>query len=60
MTPTRVGRLGEVFTDVLEDWSALQAWAWAGILDVGGWRYEVQLRAGANPDPVGRGEHHRL
>jgi hypothetical protein len=55
---TRVaGRLGAVFADVLEDWSVLQAWAWAGILDVGGMRYEVQLRAGANPGgPAGRGE----
>jgi hypothetical protein len=59
VTPA-VGRGGAVFADVLEDWSALQAWAWTGIWNVGGMRYEVQLRAGVNPGPAGRGEHHAL
>jgi hypothetical protein len=49
-----------VFADVLEDWSVLQAWAWAGVWNVGGLRYEVRLRAGVDPGPAGRGEHYGL
>jgi hypothetical protein len=55
-----VGRGGAVFADVLEDWSVLQAWAWVGVWDVGGLRYEVRLRAGVDPGPAGRDEHREL